>query len=98
MIRYITVYEVDRCYGGPEEGGWWYNRYVPIETITLPKAYQRKSKRAVKKVNALSKTLEVKYKDREWGNIYHSTGGLLIEAIIEVSRRENETKSKPFYC
>lgn len=22
---YVSVYEVSRCYGGPEEGGWWYN-------------------------------------------------------------------------
>ena len=22
---YLAVYEVDRAYGGPEEGGWWYD-------------------------------------------------------------------------
>jgi hypothetical protein len=23
--RYVVaLYEIDRCYGGPEEGGWWY--------------------------------------------------------------------------
>jgi len=21
----VTTYQVTRCYGGPEEGGWWYN-------------------------------------------------------------------------
>lgn len=21
----VAVYDVDRLYGGPEEGGWWYN-------------------------------------------------------------------------
>jgi hypothetical protein len=21
----LTTYRVTRCYGGPEEGGWWYN-------------------------------------------------------------------------
>lgn len=24
---YVSVYEVTRCYGGPEEGGWWYDWY-----------------------------------------------------------------------
>lgn len=24
-VRYFAVYEVSRCYGGPEEGGWWYD-------------------------------------------------------------------------
>lgn len=23
--RYVTLYRTDRCYGGPEEGGWYYN-------------------------------------------------------------------------
>lgn len=22
---YVNVYAVDRAYGGPEEGGWWYD-------------------------------------------------------------------------
>ena len=22
---FVNVYEVDRCYGGPEEGGWWFD-------------------------------------------------------------------------
>ena len=21
----VALYEIDRCYGGPEEGGWWYD-------------------------------------------------------------------------
>ena len=21
----VALYEIDRAYGGPEEGGWWYN-------------------------------------------------------------------------
>jgi len=24
---YVSVYEVSRNYGGPEEGGWWYDAY-----------------------------------------------------------------------
>lgn len=22
---YVNLYEIDRAYGGPEEGGWWYS-------------------------------------------------------------------------
>ena len=25
-LMYVNAYEVTRHYGGPEEGGWWYNR------------------------------------------------------------------------
>jgi len=27
----VAVYLVDRAYGGPEEGGWWYDYGIPIE-------------------------------------------------------------------
>jgi|GEM_PF-2957010 len=23
-MKYVNVYEVSSCYGGPEEGGWWF--------------------------------------------------------------------------
>jgi hypothetical protein len=26
----VAVYLHDKCYGGPEEGGWWYSAYEPI--------------------------------------------------------------------
>ena len=29
---YVNVYLIERCYGGPEEGGWWYNAGTPIES------------------------------------------------------------------
>lgn len=28
----VNVYEVHRCYGGPEEGGWWYDAGIPVHT------------------------------------------------------------------
>ena len=32
---YVNEYEVDRIYGGPEEGGWWYNtgKYIKCHGI-----------------------------------------------------------------
>lgn len=34
---YVSLYEQTRCYGGPEEGGWWYTVYrflggIPCKT------------------------------------------------------------------
>ena len=26
---FVTVYEISRNYGGPEEGGWWYDQKIP---------------------------------------------------------------------
>ena len=28
-----SVYNVDRCYGGPEEGGWWYSHYTHVRVL-----------------------------------------------------------------
>lgn len=25
---FVSIYQVDRCYGGPEEGGWWYDHWM----------------------------------------------------------------------
>lgn len=32
---YVNVYEVNRHYGGPEEGGWWFDSEEPQLSIKL---------------------------------------------------------------
>lgn len=38
MSVYVNVYELDRAYGGPEEGGWWYDigTFEAGMSLTLP--------------------------------------------------------------
>jgi|APSaa5957512535_1039671.scaffolds.fasta_scaffold00216_20 hypothetical protein len=38
-MYYVNVYEVDRGYGGPEEGGWWYNIGIAKDSV---KCFTRK--------------------------------------------------------
>jgi len=46
LIRFVNVYLVDRAYGGPEEGGWWFDTgQVVKSTPTLPKRAQKLSER-----------------------------------------------------
>lgn len=33
---YVNLYSTYRAYGGPEEGGWWYDRLEPISTVVVP--------------------------------------------------------------
>lgn len=28
-MKYVNIYLIDRAYGGPEEGGWWYEYGIP---------------------------------------------------------------------
>lgn len=30
QVYFVTVFEIDRAYGGPEEGGWWYDTGEPV--------------------------------------------------------------------
>lgn len=35
MVIYVSVYNVESCYGGPEEGGWWYDYYRLLDSFQL---------------------------------------------------------------
>jgi hypothetical protein len=35
-LVYLNAYEVTRHYGGPEEGGWWYDHREPVASIPIP--------------------------------------------------------------
>ena len=34
-IVYINAYSVARCYGGPEEGGWYYDAGTPLASVPI---------------------------------------------------------------
>lgn len=34
-VMYVSIYSVGRAYGGPEEGGWWFDTGVPIGAIPV---------------------------------------------------------------
>jgi len=95
--RYITVYHVTRHYGGPEEGGWWYNWNKPVETGKIPKKFQGNTSRARNKVDQMVAKLKQDHEHEEWGNIYHMSDGLMVSVFTETNRREFETKVRPHY-
>lgn len=35
MRLYVNIYEASRAYGGPEEGGWWFDTGSPIGSIPV---------------------------------------------------------------
>ena len=32
-VVFVNVYAIDRRYGGPEEGGWWYDAGEPVGSV-----------------------------------------------------------------
>lgn len=34
-LVFVNAYSVCRCYGGPEEGGWWYDSGRPLASVPV---------------------------------------------------------------
>lgn len=65
-VKYINIYIVSREYGGPEEGGWYYDHWEGFRAYEYPADQADRMERHAER---LRKVLE------EWGNEYR----LLIE-------------------
>ncbi len=50
---FVRVYDVDKAYGGPEEGGWWYTDYNERESVPVS---------TMKEAREIFKTLLEKYR------------------------------------
>jgi hypothetical protein len=87
QIVYVNVYSVTRHYGGPEEGGWYYNWMECIETYP------------VKNINSqlIKEELEDEHNRKKFGNIYSVLGGRDIEVYIEEAPKASETRERPYY-
>lgn len=47
--RYLNVYRVEQSYGGPEEGGWWFDTGEPLESVVVDSKEQEEQIHAVLK-------------------------------------------------
>ena len=96
-VVWLAAYAVQRCYGGPEEGGWYWNAYemqadapFPLTADTLRKVAED-----------ISETIETWKKTglfENEGDIYSVNGGVEYHYCIENMRGESETKTAPRYC
>ncbi len=91
---YVTMYAITREYGGPQEGGWWYNHYWVDETHCFGhnKKSLFKARRAYDKARKQAKS-------DSWGNIYSVLGGCELVPRLEIGKQHRswETKVRPHY-
>jgi hypothetical protein len=87
VSAFINVYEVERRYGGPEEGGWYYNHYNCIDTKEVP----------FSKIDETIESLKKEYGTGE-GDIYSVLGGYEIQILVEEEPAKSVTKERPYYC
>jgi hypothetical protein len=45
-LHYLNAYEVTLGYGGPEEGGWWYDIGTPLASVPVRTAADEDAARA----------------------------------------------------
>lgn len=86
---WVTVYGRRLCYGGPEEGGWWYDHDEVVESIQLP-------------VRVAQEVLKAKQVLVEEANKarrpYHSVlGGYKEWVTIEDEKGQHATRHRPQY-
>jgi hypothetical protein len=86
----VSLYEVERCYGGAEEGGWWYDLWTLIEVVAeLPLKHREAA-------HDLAGILNAAEPATEW-NRFSVNGGAERKYIVECERGEYETTETPHY-
>jgi hypothetical protein len=86
---YLTAYALTRHWGGPEEGGWWYDRYTYVES------YSHRIKR--RDARRRGRDLWLKHAGIIEGDVSSVLGGTALVILPEVTRGEYATKGKPHY-
>ena len=70
-LTYLNAYAVTRHYGGPEEGGWWFNAGEPLASVPLANPTEDQSVTERDRLKAI-------FADHAEGDIYSVNGGVEI--------------------
>lgn len=89
IVAYVSVYKVHRCYGGPEEGGWYYDAYEHICSMPL------RIHEGIKDVHAVMDFLRPRFKST--GDLGSVAGGDVYDFYLEAEPGENQTRERPRY-
>jgi len=95
-MRYlVAVYELDRRYGGPEEGGWWHTTGSLVRVHSV----ERSEDRAWEKTARLNRSLAFKEKKsgrRSISSVAYA-GGHLAARVCEGFALESFPTHRPHY-
>ena len=87
-LAYVSAYTVTRHYGGPEEGGWWFNwnELHCSSPVTDPEAAHAEGHR-----------FKELFGNLEHGNIYSVLGGTELLITLDREPGEQESTERPRY-
>lgn len=86
---YVVAYVVDRCYGGPEEGGWWYDR---LSILEVRRAWDLSTG-----LKAARELREAHPTCRHGRESVLGSGDVYVRCYYETNMLPEETKGKPRY-
>jgi hypothetical protein len=106
-LMYLNFFSTGRYYGGPEEGGWWYDAGTPIASIPLPTdgeyVYPTTSgpdpyMALTEKGETLRQRIETALKaEHEWGDISSVNGGEKVTSALESGFAKPFPERTPHY-
>ena len=85
---FLSVYRITREYGGPEEGGWWYNDYQLVDSREVEDAFSDEAE-------SVKTKFQEKYQND--GDIYSVLGGVWYHFDIEHELGQSTTTERPMY-
>lgn len=95
-MQLLGVYTVTRHYGGPEEGGWWYNQLEHVESVEAASDIDP-TRAALAAIDITREALAAKHADLQYGDIYSVLGGQQVQVLIESTPGEWQTTERPRY-
>ena len=90
MVHSVAIYMIDKAYGGPEEGGWWYTYGIPEEDQSHHTKYFEKEEDAGKYADMLHKLIV-----EPLNHGRKSIDSMLSEGIYEVTVRHGDPRPFP---
>jgi hypothetical protein len=106
---YLAAYEVERCYGGPEEGGWWYDAGRVVGCVKLRRSELRYTRDDEPRINRVKPEVLVSFshahgyltrdQKRKLGirDRYSVIGGPDIEVCVSRTIPQDYPAERPYY-
>lgn len=89
-FMYVNAYEIEQAYGGPEEGGWWYDVMTPCASIPV-----RSMGEALDAANRLDGLMEQNYGDERHRSSV--VGGMDACVTFEDRFAYSQPETRPHY-
>ena len=95
--QWIHAHIVTREYGGPEEGGWWYNHANLVDTVPLIFPREFTTEQCLAHAKQIQEFLVIRHRHEVWGRIYSVTGGQELHITISGKKGRSWPEQRPHY-